>query len=80
MALGNFKQALKDFRIVTKRAPSDKDAKAKFDECAKIVRRMEFEKAIEHNDQKRSVAENLDIDSIGKERKLFCNRLMLICF
>ncbi|KAI8385703.1 Metallo-dependent phosphatase-like protein [Blakeslea trispora] len=69
MALGNFKQALKDFRIVTKRAPSDKDAKAKFDECAKIVRRMEFEKAIEHNDQKRSVAENLDIDSIVVDDK-----------
>jgi serine/threonine-protein phosphatase 5 len=47
MALGKFKEALKDLRIVSKRAPSDKDAKAKFDECAKIVRRIEFEKAIE---------------------------------
>jgi hypothetical protein len=47
MALGNFKEALKDLRIVSKRAPGDKDAKAKFDECAKIVRRIEFEKAIE---------------------------------
>lgn len=47
MALGKFKEALKDFRIVSKRAPSDKDAKAKLDECAKIVRRIEFEKAIE---------------------------------
>lgn len=47
MALGDFKAALKDLRIVSKRAPADKDAKAKFDECAKIVRRIEFEKAIE---------------------------------
>lgn len=47
MALGKFKEALKDLRIVSKRAPSDKDAKAKLDECAKIVRRIEFEKAIE---------------------------------
>lgn len=47
MALGKFKEALKDFRVVAKRAPGDKDAKAKFDECAKIVRRIEFEKAIE---------------------------------
>ncbi|RCI03266.1 hypothetical protein CU098_001338, partial [Rhizopus stolonifer] len=69
MALGNFKEALKDFRIVTKRAPADKDAKAKFDECAKIVRRIEFERAIEHNDQKRSVAENLDLDSIVVDEK-----------
>ncbi|OBZ84553.1 Serine/threonine-protein phosphatase 5 [Choanephora cucurbitarum] len=69
MALGNFKEALKDLRVVSKRAPSDKDARAKFDECAKIVRRMEFEKAIEHNDQKRSVAENLDIDSIVVDDK-----------
>lgn len=47
MALGKFKEALKDLRVVSKRAPSDKDAKAKFDDCAKIVRRIEFEKAIE---------------------------------
>lgn len=49
MALGDFKAALKDLRVVSKRAPSDKDAKSKFDECAKIVRRIEFEKAIEVN-------------------------------
>ncbi|KAG2196000.1 hypothetical protein INT47_011505 [Mucor saturninus] len=67
MALGKFKEALKDLRIVSKRAPSDKDAKAKFDECAKIVRRIEFEKAIEHNEKKRSVADSLDIDSIAVE-------------
>ncbi|KAG1091473.1 hypothetical protein G6F42_019421 [Rhizopus arrhizus] len=65
MALGNFKEALKDLRIVSKRAPGDKDAKSKFDECAKIVRRIEFEKAIEHNEQKRSVASTLDIDAIS---------------
>lgn len=49
MALGKFKDALKDLKIVYKRAPSDKDAKAKYDECAKIVRRIDFEKAIEVN-------------------------------
>lgn len=32
---------------VVKRAPADKDAKAKMVECEKIVRRVEFEKAIE---------------------------------
>lgn len=67
MALGKFKEALKDFRIVSKRAPSDKDAKAKLDECAKIVRRIEFEKAIEHDDKKRSVADSLDVEAINVE-------------
>jgi serine/threonine-protein phosphatase 5 len=47
MALGKFKEALKDLKVVSKRAPADKDAKSKLDECAKIVRRIEFEKAIE---------------------------------
>lgn len=66
MALGNFKEALKDLKIVSKRAPNDKDAKLKLDECAKIVRRVEFEKAIEHNEMRRSVADTLDIDAMGR--------------
>jgi serine/threonine-protein phosphatase 5 len=32
---------------VVKRAPADADAKSKMVECEKIVRRIEFEKAIE---------------------------------
>ncbi|CEJ02350.1 Putative Serine/threonine-protein phosphatase [Rhizopus microsporus] len=67
MALGNFKEALKDLKIVSKRAPNDKDAKLKLDECAKIVRRVEFEKAIEHNEMRRSVADTLDIDAMAVE-------------
>ncbi|KAI9246852.1 Metallo-dependent phosphatase-like protein [Sporodiniella umbellata] len=67
MALGKFKEALKDLRIVSKRAPGDKDAKAKLDECAKIVRRIDFERAIEHNEAKRSVADTLDVNSIAVE-------------
>ncbi|RGB36536.1 Metallo-dependent phosphatase-like protein, partial [Rhizophagus diaphanus] len=47
MNLCKFKDALRDFRIVMKRSPDDKDAKAKFTECEKIVKRMAFEKAIE---------------------------------
>ncbi|KAI8638877.1 Metallo-dependent phosphatase-like protein [Parasitella parasitica] len=65
MALGNFKEALKDLKIVSKRAPSDKDAKSKYEECAKIVRRIDFEKAIENNEQKQSVASKLDVDTIS---------------
>ncbi|KAG2233053.1 hypothetical protein INT48_009853 [Thamnidium elegans] len=67
MALGDFKAALKDLRVVSKRAPSDKDAKSKFDECAKIVRRIEFEKAIEHDEVRRSVADSIEVDAITVE-------------
>ncbi|KAI9498777.1 Metallo-dependent phosphatase-like protein [Zychaea mexicana] len=67
MALGKFKEALKDLRVVSKRAPGDKDAKSKLDECAKIVKRIEFEKAIEHDDRTPSVAETLDVNSIVVE-------------
>ncbi|CAB5089460.1 unnamed protein product [Rhizophagus irregularis] len=35
MNLCKFKDALRDFRIVMKRSPDDKDAKAKFTECEK---------------------------------------------
>ncbi|KAF7731723.1 hypothetical protein EC973_008895 [Apophysomyces ossiformis] len=65
MALGKFKEALKDLKMVVKRAPGDKDAKAKLDECAKIVKRIEFEKAIEHDDRIPSVADSLDADTIN---------------
>ncbi len=80
MALGKFKEALKDLRIVSKRAPGDKDAKAKFDECAKIVKRIEFEKAIEHDEKKRSVVESLDIDAIGNKVNTAFNNPLLNAF
>ncbi|KAG1053454.1 hypothetical protein G6F43_004473 [Rhizopus delemar] len=67
MALGKFKEALKDLKVVSKRAPADKDAKSKLDECAKIVRRIEFEKAIEHNESKHSVADSLDVNAMVAE-------------
>ncbi|GAB5591058.1 Palmitoyl-protein thioesterase 1 [Umbelopsis nana] len=67
MALTKFKDSLRDFRIVVKRAPADKDAKAKMVECEKIVRRVEFEKAIEHNETIQSVAETLDVEAMTVE-------------
>ncbi|KAI9022292.1 Serine/threonine-protein phosphatase-like protein 5 [Phycomyces nitens] len=67
MALGKFKEALKDLRVVVKNAPGDKDAKMKLDECAKIVKRIEFEKAIEHDDHAPSAADSLDVDAIVVE-------------
>ncbi|CAO3642037.1 unnamed protein product [Cunninghamella blakesleeana] len=67
MALGKFKEALKDLKVVSKRAPGDKDAKSKLDECAKIVKRIEFEKAIEANNDSPSVADTLDVNAITVE-------------
>jgi serine/threonine-protein phosphatase 5 len=55
---------LKDFKTVVKKAPNDKDAKLKLAECEKIVRRVEFFRAIEVGDPP-SAAEGLDIDSMA---------------
>ncbi|CAM0139642.1 Palmitoyl-protein thioesterase 1 [Umbelopsis sp. WA50703] len=67
MALTKFKDSLRDFKIVVKRAPADADAKSKMVECEKIVRRIEFEKAIEHTEVIRSVAETLDVEAMTVE-------------
>ncbi|XP_037030544.1 serine/threonine-protein phosphatase 5 [Bradysia coprophila] len=46
MSLGKFKKALSDFEYVAKRRPNDEDAKIKFTECNKMVRKQAFERAI----------------------------------
>ncbi|XP_023217724.1 serine/threonine-protein phosphatase 5-like [Centruroides sculpturatus] len=67
MSLGKFKLALKDFEAVTKARPNDRDAKMKFNECNKIVRRVAFEKAIAVDDTKKSVADDINLDSMTIE-------------
>ncbi|KAI9594917.1 Metallo-dependent phosphatase-like protein [Syncephalis fuscata] len=64
MALSHFKKSLSDFRMVVKRAPADKDARRQLVECEKIVRRIEFEKAIEVEDADKSVADSIDLDAM----------------
>ncbi|KAJ9078946.1 Palmitoyl-protein thioesterase 1 [Entomophthora muscae] len=64
MALAKFKESLRDFKIVAKLRPNDADAKSKLAECEKIVRRIEFEKAIRSDQQKKSVAETINLDTI----------------
>ncbi|XP_052767610.1 serine/threonine-protein phosphatase 5-like [Mya arenaria] len=66
MALGKFKLALKDFETVKKVRPNDKDAKAKYTECNKIVMMNAFAKAIAVDDSK-SIAETLDIANMAIE-------------
>jgi len=51
---------------VVKREPGNQNARAKLAECEKLVRRIEFEKAIEVSDPP-SAFEGLDIDSIKVE-------------
>ena len=48
---------------MVKKAPNDKDAKLKLVECEKIVRRVEFFRAIEVGDAP-SAAEGLDLDAM----------------
>lgn len=67
-AILNSREALKDFKTVVKKEPSNKDAKLKLAECEKIVRRVEFLRAIEVGDPP-SAFEGLDVDSIPVEDK-----------
>lgn len=67
MALGKFKVALKDFESVVKVRPNDKDARAKFSECKKIVQMQAFQKAIAVEENHKSVADSIDLASMSIE-------------
>ena len=49
---------------VAKARPNDKDAKAKYTECNKIVKKIAFERAISVNDK--SVSDLIDFESISE--------------
>lgn len=66
MAIVKNKEALKDFRTVCRKAPNDKDAKLKMQECEKIVKKLDFLKAIEQGDPP-SAAEGLNLDTMAIE-------------
>jgi len=66
MALGKFKLALKGFEAVKRARPRDSDAVSKYTECRKIVKQQAFARAIVVESSKKSVAENMDPDSMGK--------------
>ncbi|PGH01226.1 hypothetical protein AJ79_07998 [Helicocarpus griseus UAMH5409] len=65
-AILNSREALKDFKTVVRKAPNDRDAKLKLAECEKLVRRIEFEKAIEVADPP-SAFEGLGIENMVVE-------------
>lgn len=62
-AILRYKDAMKDFRTVVERAPADKDARVRLDECAKIVRAKAFAKAIAVENAP-AIADSLDIKSM----------------
>ena len=65
MALGKFRQALKDFETVVRVRPKDLDAKQKVIECGKIVKQAAFAKAISVDDAvRKSVAEGINLESM----------------
>ncbi|XP_028134184.1 serine/threonine-protein phosphatase 5 isoform X1 [Diabrotica virgifera virgifera] len=69
MSLGKFKEALKDYEYVTKVRPNDKDAKMKYMECNKVVKKLAFEKAIAVEDNKKNIADSINIDAMTIENE-----------
>ena len=57
------RDALRDWKLVVKKAPNDATAKLRMTECEKIIKRDAFLKAIEVEDAP-SVAEGLDIENM----------------
>ena len=66
MALGKFKQALRDFEAVKRARPKDPDALTKFNECSKIVRQKAFARAIAGEPDK-NISESIDLESMGEQ-------------
>ncbi|KAJ3632088.1 hypothetical protein Zmor_022113 [Zophobas morio] len=67
LALNKYKESLKDFQTITKLAPKNKVAKEKSKECEKIIRQILFVEAISFDDCKKSVVDDIHLDSIKVE-------------
>lgn len=69
MSLGKFKEALRDYEYVTKVRPNDKDAKMKYTECNKVVKKLAFERAIAVDDNKKNIADSINLDAMTIENE-----------
>ncbi|XP_057792275.1 serine/threonine-protein phosphatase 5 isoform X2 [Salvia miltiorrhiza] len=68
LAMGKFKEALKDFQQVKRLCPNDPDATKKLKECEKAVMKLKFEEAISvPESERRSVADSIDYHTIEVE-------------
>lgn len=65
-AILKHREALRDWKIVIKKAPNDANAKLRMTECEKVIKRDAFLKAIEVEDAP-SAAEGLDLDHMAVE-------------
>jgi len=64
MALGKFKQSLKDYEAVCKVCPNDRDARAKYTQCKKIVQEQAFARAIAVESKTKSVCDDLHLEAM----------------
>ncbi|KAF9589155.1 hypothetical protein IFM89_019471, partial [Coptis chinensis] len=68
LAMGKFKDALKDFQQVKRICPNDPDAAKKLKECEKAVMKLKFEEAIAvHDSERLSIADSMDFHTIEVE-------------
>lgn len=68
------KDALRDFKTVVRKRPSDAEAKLRLRECEKVVKRIEFLKAIEIGEPP-SASEGLELESMTVEDEYDGKRL-----
>lgn len=64
---------------VTKARPTDKDAKLKYTECNKIVKKIAFEKAISVEDKKKNIADSIDLEAMSRYPSYIENFSLLGC-
>ncbi|XP_022909850.1 serine/threonine-protein phosphatase 5 [Onthophagus taurus] len=69
MSQGKFKEALKDYEYVTRVRPTDKDARMKYNECNKIVKKIAFEKAISVTAVTKTIADSINLDAMTIENE-----------
>jgi serine/threonine-protein phosphatase 5 len=65
LALGHHKKAVKDFKLVVRMKPQDKDARAKLKLCEKIIKEAAFAAAIQ-SERNRPLSETIDVNAMGK--------------
>ncbi|KAF1795261.1 Metallo-dependent phosphatase-like [Phytophthora cactorum] len=63
LALGHHKKAIKDFRLVVRMKPQDRDARAKLKLCEKIIKEAAFATAIQ-SERNLPLSETIDVNSL----------------
>lgn len=64
-ALSKYKEARKDYAVIVKILPGDKDAALKLKECEKRIRELAFAKAIEGDSLRVRVCDSIDVDAMA---------------